>query len=134
MERHRLTGMSDIELSLDHRFATMVLHTHTAPPFALEIEVQQTGDFIAQLLSIALHAGSHGAARDTPSPGCATSSVPVPTSSMGLQMGPQGHSLLIFRVGHIDLALQIENSCIEPIGRALVAHSTRLAAEPSRAQ
>lgn len=134
MNRHMLTSISKVEMTNDGKRATLHLLTESATAFTLEVETAQLDMLVSQLLVIAKSAGQLQSLSERPAVGAAANPVPVPTDGMGLMMGPPGHALLVFRVGCVDLALQIENSQIRPIGQQLLTWGTRLATEPTRAQ
>jgi hypothetical protein len=132
--KHRLTHIDQVLMTNDGRHATLRLLTESAAPFALEIETARLAEIICQLLAIARAAGEALGANPEPQVGSPVHTVPIETSGAGVMLGPQGHTLLVVRVGCIDLALEIENSRTKSIGHELVLVGTSMEAEPKLAQ
>jgi hypothetical protein len=135
LKKHRLEGISNAVMTNDGRFAMLELVTDTAPPFPLEIPTDDLDRLIAQLLAVALQAGKvqgidpDGLPTTGPRP-----SVPIPANGAGVSMGRPGHSMLIVRVGCLDLSMEIENSRVKTLGTELLSLGTRLESEPRKMQ
>ena len=132
--KHRLTGIDQVEMTADGHLATLRLLTDSAPAFQLEIETRRIDELIGQLLAIALRAGDVQGADPSPLAGSPVHTVPIATSGAGVMLGPQGHTLLVVRVGCIDLAMAIENSRTRSIGAELVALGITMESEPPSMQ
>ena len=99
------------------------------------IDCDQAGieDLVTAFIQTALAMGSQQGLDPAP-PMQGVTPVVLPTSGMGAMLGPQGHALLVFRMGCLDLGFQIENSQMIPIGQRLVQLGGQLGSEPRQMQ
>jgi hypothetical protein len=133
MKFHRYKALGDSEVRKDGLAVVLDVQTHTATPFKVEIPITEVSNIISHLGVLSRSAGASRGLPEHYETNEHIDAAQMSANAMAVMLGTQGKLNVVFRVGALDLALEVDPQIFQGAVAQLVALTQSLAAEPKMA-
>lgn len=134
MTWHKLKEVGNAVVRHDGLAATFDVMTLTAPPLKVEFPIDDAGNFIAFIANLSREAGRMRGLPPGFEPNEPVTPTVIPASSVAVMLGSQGKVNLVFRIGSLDLAMEIDQRVLQHSAKELSALADTLGREPGAVQ